>query len=235
MSSAICRALFGGNRSGKTTAGGMEFIFHVTGQYPDWYPMEQRYRGAIIGRIVVKDFKNGLGEVVVPFFDEWLDPSLVERRWKNPQGIPIKWKLKNGSVFDVLTHEQSTEQFEGWKGHIAWFDEPPPRDKYVATLRGLVDFQGRHWLTLTPLTQPWIYDDIYTKQSTAIFVVTMDIRDNTHLTDVAIREFEARLIEEEKSARLHGKFMHLSGLVYKEFSSETHMVHVNPVKKNWTK
>ena len=32
------RALFGGNRVGKTTAGGMEFLYHLTGQYPEWYP-----------------------------------------------------------------------------------------------------------------------------------------------------------------------------------------------------
>jgi phage terminase large subunit-like protein len=230
----ICRALFGGNRSGKTTAGGMEFLFHITGIYPDWYPEDQRYNGAIKGRIIAKDFQKGVGEVIIPFLNEWLDMSLVERKWKNPQGIAIKWKLKNGSVFDILTHEQSTEQFEGWKGHIAWFDEPPPRDKYVATLRGLVDFQGRHWLTLTPLTQPWIYDDIYTKQSPNIFVVTMDMRENYHLTEEAIKEFESQLTEEEKEARLHGRFLHLSGLIYKEFQPDIHICPVT-IKKHWTR
>lgn len=213
----------------------MEFLFHMTGIYPDWYPEELRYNGALIGRIVVKDFQKALGEVIIPFFEEWLDMSLVERKWKNPQGIATKWKLKNGSVFDILTHEQSTEQFEGWRGHIAWFDEPPPRDKYVATLRGLVDFQGRHWLTLTPLTQPWIYDEIYTKQSNENFVVTMDMRDNTYLTEDAIQEFEKQLTEEEKEARLHGRFLHLSGLIYKEFSPDIHICPPVIVKKHWTK
>lgn len=234
-SGAVCRALFGGNRSGKTTAGGMEFLFHITGQYPEWYPKEYRYNGALIGRIVAKDFLKATGEVIVPFFEEWLDMSLVERAWKNPQGIKIKWKLKNGSVFDILTHEQSTEQFEGWRGHLAWFDEPPPRDKYVATLRGMVDFQGRHWLTLTPLTQPWIYDDIYTKQSDSTFVVTMDIRDNHHLTEAAIKEFESQLTEEEKEARLHGRFLHLSGLIYKEFMPDIHICAPVWPQKHWTK
>jgi phage terminase large subunit-like protein len=156
MSDVPCRALFGGNRTGKTTSGGMEFLWHSTGMYPDWYPEAQRYHSAVKGRIIGKDFQKGVGEVIIPFLDEWLDMNLVARTIKNPMGIPVKWWLKNGSVFDILTHEQNTEQFEGWKGHIAWFDEPPPRDKYVATLRGLVDFQGRRWLTLTPLTQPYV-------------------------------------------------------------------------------
>ena len=40
------RAIFGGNRSGKTHAGGMEFLFHITGLYPDWYPQEMKLPAA---------------------------------------------------------------------------------------------------------------------------------------------------------------------------------------------
>jgi phage terminase large subunit-like protein len=230
------RAIFGGNRSGKTTCGGLEFLFHVTRLYPDWYPKDQRYDLPIKGRIIAKDFMKGVGEVVSPFMEEWLDPALIERTQRNPMGIKIKYWLKNGSVFDILTHEQSTEQFEGWKGHIAWFDEPPPRDKYVATLRGLVDFHGRNWLTLTPLTQPWIYDDIYTKSDKkSTFVVTTDIRDNKHLTEEAIAEFERSLTEEEKEARIHGRFLHLTGLIYKEFSPDVHICEQPDVKPYWTR
>lgn len=235
-SAAGTRALFGGNRSGKTTSGGMEFLFHVTGQYPDWYPKEQRYNGAVKGRIGAQDFQKGVGEVISPFLEEWLDPSLIKRKVKNPMGIAIKYELKNGSVFDILTYEQTTEQFEGWKGHIAWFDEPPPREKYIATIRGLVDYRGRSWLTLTPLTQPWIYDEIYTKSDGKdIFVVTTDITDNIHITKEAIQEFTKMLTEEEKEARLHGRFLHLTGLIYKEFTPEIHVIEPPKVKPHWTK
>jgi len=229
------RALFGGNRVGKTVAGGMEFLFHLTGQYPDWYPEEGRFKGSIKGRIIAKDFQKGVGEVVTPFLEEWLDDSIIARRIKNPMGIPTKYQLKNGSVFDILTHEQSTEQFEGWRGHVAWFDEPPPRDKYVATLRGLVDYSGRHWLTLTPLTQPWIYDEVYTNPDPQTFCVTIDIRENTYLSESAIKEFENSLTHEEKEARLHGKFMHLSGLIYKEFTTETHVIEPPVIKPHWSR
>lgn len=221
------RAIFGGNRSGKTTCGGMEFLFHITGKYPEWYPKEARMEGPLRGRIIAKDLQKGVGEVITVFLDEWLDPTLIEKRVRNPIGIATKYILKNGSQFDILTHEMSTEQFEGWKGHVAWFDEPPPRDKYIATLRGLVDYNGRCWLTLTPLTQPWIYDEIYTKGSLGtgdVGVVVCDITDNPYLSDEAIRQFASRLTEEEREARLHGRFLHLSGLVYKDFNPELHIV-----------
>jgi len=228
--------MFGGNRSGKTTGGLVEFLFHVTGIYPKWYPEHLRYDGPIKGRIAAQDFQKGVGEVVIPGLEEWLDMSLVAKKIRNPLGIPVKWILKNGSVFDILTYEQSTEQYEGWKGHVAWFDEPPPREKWIATLRGLVDFGGRNWLTLTPLTQPWIYDEIYTKSDgKSTHIVTMDIRDNPHLTEEAIKTFEANLTDEEKEARLHGRFLHLSGLVYKEFNPMIHICEPPKVKKEWTK
>ena len=230
------RALFGGNRTGKTTAGGMEFLFHATGMYPEWYPEAFKHKGPIKGRIIAKDFQKGVGEVVTPFLVEWLDDSLISRKIKNPMGIPTKYELKNGSVFDILTHEQSTEQFEGWRGHIAWFDEPPPRDKYVATLRGLVDYSGRHWLTLTPLTQPWIYDEVYTaKDKDYTFVTTVDITENTYLTPQAIKEFTDSLTMEEKEARLHGRFLHLTGLIYKEFDSNIHVIDPPIIKPHWTR
>lgn len=230
------RAMFGGNRSGKTTAGGMEFLFHITGLYPKWYPEDKRFDGPVKGRIVVSDFQKGTGEVIIPFLEEWLDMSLVKRKYRNPIGIATKWELKNGSVFDILTHEQTTMQFEGWKGHVVWFDEPPPRDKYIATLRGLVDYRGRAWLTLTPLTQPWIFDEIYSKNDgKSIFAVTCDMRDNPHITEEAIKEYEDKMTEEEKDARMHGKFMHLTGLIYKEFNANVNICEPPKVQKHWTR
>lgn len=233
---AVCRAIFGGNRSGKTFAGSIEFCMHVCGIYPAWFPKELRYDGPVKGRIIVTDYLKGAGEVVIPYLEEWIDPNLIARKTRNNQGITVKYVLKNGSQFDILTHEQDVNFFEGWKGHIAWFDEPPPRDRYVATKRGLVDYGGRHWLTLTPLTQPWIYDDIYTKaDGKDIYVVTVDIRENTHLAEKDIKLFENSLTMDEKEARLHGKFLHLSGLVYKEFDPDVHIVSPIPIKKEWSR
>lgn len=237
QSKSSVRAIFGGNRSGKTTCGGMEFLFHITGAYPDWYPKDQRYTYPVKGRIIATDYQKGVGEVIIPFLEEWLDSSLVAKKIRQPAtGIPTKWIMKNGSVFDILTYEQSVDSFEGWKGHIAWFDEPPPRDKYIATLRGLVDYKGRAWLTLTPLTQPWIYDDIYVAADTKrIAIFTTDIRDNPHLSEDAIREFEQNLTEEEKEARLHGRFLHLTGLVYKEFNPNVNICEPPVIKPTWSR
>jgi hypothetical protein len=63
----------------------------------------------------------------------------------------------------------------------------------------------------------------------------MDIRDNPTLSAKAIEEFSKVLTDEEKEARLHGKFIHLSGLVFKEFDSDIHVVTFPKIQKHWTR
>jgi len=211
----------------------------MTGNYPDWYPQEARMlKHGLKGRIIATDFGKGVGEVIIPALDNWIDTmkggQYIAEKQRNPIGIPVKWVFKNGNQFDILTHEQSTEQFEGWFGDLAWFDEPPPRDKYIATRRGLVDNNGRTTLTLTPLKQPWIYDEIYCNEDPSYYTVTMDIADNPTLSEEAINEFSKTLTEEEKEARIHGKFRHLSGLVFKEFDPEIHIGRFPKGKSSWS-
>lgn len=252
-SKSTIRSVFGANRSGKTTCGVLEFLWHMIGQYPEWYPEESRMPKdkPIKGRVFAQDFMKGVGEVILPTIDEWIDSTpggpFVANKFRNPVGIPCKWVFKNGNQFDILTYEMATQQCEGWKGDIAWFDEPPPRDKFIATMRGLVDTRGRCWLTLTPLKQPWIYDELYLKaqDDPSYFCVTMNIWDNLkrtvdgktvgYLSQKAIQDFEKTLSEDEKEARLHGKFIHLTGLVYKEFDPGLHIVDKTGVKAHWTR
>lgn len=253
LSKAPVRSIFGANRSGKTTAGCVEFMWHMTGIYPDWFPRELQmtHDHPIKGRIFAKDFQKGVGEVILTTIAEWMDDTIggpfIKDKKRNPIGIPVKWIFNNGNQFDVLTYEMSTEQCEGWKGDIAWFDEPPPRDKFIATKRGLVDTNGRCWLTLTPLAQPWIYDELYMKAQgdPSFFSITMDIMDNLmrvengkkmgYLSMEAIREFEKTLPPDIKEARMHGKFLHLTGLIFKEFDPDIHIIDKSGIKPHWTR
>lgn len=193
-----------------------------------------------------EDFQKHGQRVIVPAIEEWLDLDLIKFKKNNPIQFPIYWELKNGSSFEILTYEQKTVQFEGWEGDLAWFDEPPPRDKFIATTRGLVDRGGRVMMTLTPLNQPWIFDEIVkVADKSYSYSLTMDIRDNLHrvedgvevghLNEAAIKRFEMALKPEEKEARLHGKFLHLSGLVFKQFDPNVHIFGECEIKDTWTR
>ncbi|GAG17322.1 unnamed protein product, partial [marine sediment metagenome] len=167
ISDADVRCFFGSNRSGKTTAGIVESSFHLTGIYPDWYPIERRYSEPVKSRILANDFKKAVGEVITEAIDDWLPDNLVHDKDKNSQGIYDKYwiKHKSGGVssFDIITYEQDVSVAEGWSGHFAWYDEPPPRGHRIATARGLMDYDGWEIFTLTPLKEAWIFDELWSQ------------------------------------------------------------------------
>ena len=226
------RVLLGGNQSGKSLVGVIEGLSHATGKYPAWYPQHLKMRQPTTGRIIVSDFSKGFGEVVLPKISEWLPEHLIRSIKRNHEGYPEKYILTNGSSFDVCTHQQEKDVFEGWVGSWAWFDEPPPRYAYIGTLRGLISNRGRFWLTLTPLSEPWIYDELVVPQEKDIDVFYVDIRDNPYLNEDSIKEFEKSLSPEEVEARIHGKFLHLTGLVYKVIDPKIHYVNLDLLNKN---
>jgi hypothetical protein len=233
LSDKKIRLFLAGNRAGKSTAGIEEDLFHATGQYPDWYPETGKMTPPTRGRIICTDFANGMGSVIMPKIAELLPSDRIKRVNKSPQGIIVKYILNNGSIIDILTHEQDTALFEGWSGNFCHFDEPPPRDKYIACQRGLVDFNGRCWFTLTPLSEAWIYDELYESKEDEIFVVEASIYDNPYLSKSSIESFERSLTPDEKEARIKGKFMHLTGLVYKQFNPDIHIINDFEIPQDW--
>ena len=225
------RGIFGGNQSSKTYSGSMEVAFRFTNIYPVWYPANMKLAKINSGRIIVKDFPHSVSEVIEPALNRSISERFIKERKTNNKGYLTKLISTTGARFDIVSHDMDTTALEGWQGHWAWFDEPPPRDKWVATLRGLIRWSGRWWITCTPLSEPWMYDEIYTNPK--YFIVNVDMRDNPYLTDESIREFESKLTEEEREARVHGRFMHLSGLTYKEFDPAIHIKSHQQIPPEW--
>lgn len=225
------RGMFGGNQSSKTYTGTMEDAFHFCNQYPTWYPERMKLPKKNVGRIIVKDFPHAVAEVIEPALRRAIHPRFVQSEKSNNKGYLMKMHSITGGSFDIITHDMDTKATEGWQGHWAHFDEPPPRDKWVATLRGLVRNRGRWWVTCTPLDEPWMYDEIFCNPK--CFIVNVDMRDNPYLNEEAIQQYEEKLTEEEKEARIHGRFMHLSGLTYKIFDPGIHIKPAMTIPPDW--
>ena len=234
-SKAETTAFFGANRSGKTTAGAVKAIIHATGRYPGWWDAKQFYRPTV-GRIFVKDFQKGAA-VVIKKLREWLPRDAIVNIKKGNLGIETKWWIRHVtggiSYFDLMTYEQDSFSAEGWDGDYVWFDEPPPREMYIAAVRGLVDSEGLCWFSLTPLKEPWLFDEIYCSKNPNVFSVICDMRHNLErvnplsgqvigLREQAIRKFEMKLTEEERETRAHGKFRYLAGRIWKEWDRDVH-------------
>lgn len=219
----------GGNRSGKSTWGAMELCFHLTRQYPSWFPMHRRYTHPIKAVIVCTEFPI-VERVIEPKLFSYLPREYIKKARRTPQGYLSRLVCMDGSTVDVLTNEMDDMAFESADWDVYWGDEPQKKTKFYAIQRGLVDRKGITLLTFTPLTEPWIKEELVDKaDGTKLACFTVNIRDNkfdiqgkTILEEDAIQEFEAKLPEDVKLTRLSGQFFHLRGLVYPEYDSNVH-------------
>ena len=213
----------GGNRAGKSTFGAIEMCWAMTKRYPDWYPMKKRFYGATKGVVSGTSFAVVM-RVIEPKLSQLLPMGTYSVK-RTAQGFPSQYKFKDGSTLDVVTLEMDNTAYESADWDIAWLDEPQSKMKYQAILRGLVDRRGRMMITFTPLTEPWMKEELADRaDGLNIDLITVDMRDNIKtvdgrpiLSEQAIKEFESEIPDDVKETRLHGKFFHLRGVVYQEF------------------
>lgn len=234
------RMFFGGNRSGKTTAGVNEIRWLAAGNHP-----YRNFRVPIKACIVLQDFQTHAQDVILPKIAEWFPPNLIVERVKNQAKVDVKLVLKNGSIIDIKSHDQDIKVYEGSDYDVVWFDEPPPQAIFKALWRGLTDRRGIAYFTGTPIVEPWMYD-LYKKAELAnnkgtywaIFAEIHDNKYNIGEGDTAegerrIEEFLDALDPDEREAREKGRFLHMSGLIFKEFSRETHLIEPFPWPVSW--
>ena len=238
---AAVRLVLGSNRSGKSVFGVVEAGAHSLGYRP-WLPEDhpnhivRMTNGEPIpvpnvGRVIAQNFEQAIVQTIWPKFEEWMPKGQYKIKRDN-RGIPKQIIWKNGSVVHFMSNDQDDMAFEGTNGHWVWADEPIDYAKYIGLKRGLIDFGGHMWMTMTPLSQPWIADVIANRANDpdgSVRLFKFSIWDNCtenggHLRREDIEEFLKDLREDELEARLHGNFLHLAGRVYKEWE---------PVDPHW--
>lgn len=233
------RACLGSNQSGKTSAGIIESIWYALGIHP-YKRIKIPNRGRIVASL---GFEEGANQVIVPKLREYIPEGALKCPPKtNSLGVPSHWEFNNGSEFNILSGQQDKLVFEGWVGNWSWIDEPCSQDIYNATRRGLLKNEGDLWFTLTPLTEPWLFNDLYQpwvageRDDMAFFRI--DIWDNAvsnggYIPDAAIKDFIKDLPEDEREARIHGNFRFLSGRIYPQYDPNIHVVKEFPIPKDW--
>lgn len=262
------RMVQSGNRWGKSTAGCAEDVSWLINERP-WYPEDSRFRRQglpqhpVKGLTITTDWDK-VNEIWTGTEGEggkvwkYLPRDLVKSKTKNHSGAIDTISLKNGSVwrFDTvksfMANPQGSESSDWDFIHV---DEPIPHAMWKATSRGLIDRGGSAWFTLTPLREFWINDYFFPDENSATidievlreakrmdkWVLRGDTHDNTYLTEDAITAYMADLTSEEIECRIKGIPLHLSGLIYKDFKWDVHVLKDLPLgwelfdapPKNW--
>jgi phage terminase large subunit-like protein len=225
------RAIFGGNRSGKTEAGAAEFALWITGS--------QRYRPR-------KRVKAGTGwictesteiqrEIVQPKILKWLPKSKIKKITYIQRGIIDFIELIDGWHINFKNYEQGADKYQGKDVDIAWCDEEPPKDIWTEIQMRLIDRGGVTLLTMTPVNgMTWVYQEIWEKNKTNnIECFLMDMDSNPYLPQEEKDRVLAGLTDQEKQIRKEGKFIALHGLIYPQFSESKHVIPSFDIPTDW--
>jgi hypothetical protein len=233
------RYVWAGNRSGKTTSGFVEHIWHVTGTHPF-----VKGRVPIKSAIVGPDFTNWAQSVLEPKLNEWTPPNYYRKIDRHQNGAIKRIYWTCGSTTDVFSHDQDPMVYEGNDFDLVWFDEPPPQYIYKALWRSCVDRGGRMYMTGTPLMSPWlykVYQQIKDNKDPIRWYIKFNSRMNAknigggdeQLGLKRLDELASEYTEEEKAARLDGEFLQLQGLVFKNWDRQIHCIDKFPIPHSW--
>jgi hypothetical protein len=226
MSQALERYLFPGNGFGKTTLLVNDLHWVATGYNP--FTKKNTPVPAKIALVVAtaKDIDEVLTE-----YQKWHELKEDQLHKKGKPHVSFI-DYDTGSTITIFTHEVNPMSLEGSQWTHIMFNEPPPKDVYVALTRG-GRIKGRPlqvFLAGTPIAASWLYQDIYLPWIDGQLPFVECFEGSTHeneenLDEGYIARFSAKLTDKEKEIRLHGKFFHLDGLALAHLlNNETHLI-----------
>lgn len=197
------------------------------------HPLYKKWPYPKQGRVVSEH--TNLTSNLIPTLKEWLPAGRYTSK-KAGKSYDSQFECDNGWSFDVMSYDQDVKEFESTTLGWIWFDEPPPEDIFKACV-GRLRKGGIIFISETPLSAAWLYDHIianpdkdledkgqrvYIEAGVEAACKQHGVRG--HLEHANIEKMVAEYSEDERQARVYGKFQHLVGLRFKEFSRKVHVI-----------
>ena len=196
----------------------------------------------------------------------------VDNYWTGSDGTTHS--MRGTSTCQMLSYDQDITAFSGSSMHLVGHDELPRSDIYRENRLRTLDVRGQILTAFTPPDEigqsradvSWFYDEVYLQglnQAPGFETIRLNTEANRILDAKAIAELAEKLTDEQREVRLHGNFLHLSGVIYSIFTqghsvwcfrcqkkivpvdqrcvscksddieSFTHVVSPHPVPSNW--
>lgn len=225
------RALFWGNRVGKTEWGGQEVSEYATGHHE-----RRQMKPPFEIWAACPSF-----EVQEKTTQKKLLSYLPEREIKKIRylrgNIIHQIELLNGVTIIFKSYEQGREKFQGAGVRLIWFDEEPPQDIWdECFVRVEAGQQLDVILTMTAIKgMTWVYNRIYLDTSNPdIFISEAGWDDNPWLTEDQKKQMGRGLSPQALKVRREGKFVKRVGLVCNWFERGKHVRHYDTLDRSWT-
>ena len=177
---------------------------------------------------------NGRGEPGGPYGHwGWIPRHMLLRgRWDDSYSEKYRTlTLTNGSTVQFMSYTQELDDLKGGSYHIVLNDEGGPQAHYRENHMRTMDVGGGIYTALTPPDETsaawayaWIYDEVYERglpgprKDPQIDAFTLFTEDNRILDPHDIAEIGRNLSPTQREVRFHGRFLHLSGLIYPLFT-----------------
>lgn len=164
----------------------------------------------------------------------WIPPAfLIDGEWaKSWNERHRTLTLVNGSTLQIMSYDQDLQDFSGGSYSLILEDEGPPQDIHRENLMRTLDVGGRVMIAMTPPDDEsdswdaaWVYDDLYLlglpgpNKDRDVDTFNLFTEQNRTLAPEDIEIISRRLTPQQREVRLHGKFMHLGGRIYPNFST----------------
>jgi hypothetical protein len=193
---------------------------------------------------VGQGWEDHISEVVVPELKKWWPASRDLYIKKNSIGIETRWvDNETGSELRIMSSGQASEKFEGTNRDAVMYDEPFRRDIYIANARGLIDRDGREFFAMTLLNKEiWIDREVFHKEladgtpDPMVYKNHGTTYDNVGFglkSPASVETLSSKMTPEEREARINGKPLYLSGLVFGRWKRPIHTVERFPVPPDW--
>lgn len=234
------KALFAGNRSGKTVACVVDDIIQLVRRelVPEHLVDFKKFEAPCdiwIGAPKYSKHEDTIIPLLRAFLPkaELLHGSFAKSYNSHTRTIT----LVSGSTIGLKTYDQDIDAWASAEIHRIHWDEEP-NGANGRTLRSeararLVSTNGDEIIGMTPLLgiSTWAHDDVYERRhEPQITVMGMDIADNPWNSPEAIAAFLDGLTSEERKVRKTGAFIHFGGVFFDEFSEDLHVVDPPPPK-----
>jgi phage terminase large subunit-like protein len=223
------KAFFGGNQSGKTTAGVEDDIIQCVDRdsLPRHLRQYKQYEPPFYCRIGTPDLGKTMGAVQEKI-KEWVPKDQLKGGgWDAAYAKADRvLHFTNGSFIEFMSYDQDRDQWGSATRHRVHYDEEPPETLRNEGHARILHYGGDEIFTMTPLEgMTWMFDAIWEKRFTPGFtVVQVDMDDNPHLDETAKKAYLDGLSEEERRMRKSGQFVHIGGLVLAEFDEDLHVI-----------
>lgn len=231
----------GGNRAGKTEVGACLSVAFASGskeQYVrDWLqlnnlPLDLVPENPSTVWCASLSYKDGL-EYLRPKLDKYLPVGTKKTRWTSQdRAVAI---LPNGGRIVSMSCDSGRESFQGGSTSLIWVDEEPNDEGiFHECLLRTVDLKGKVIITATPLKGlSWMFERFVENPAKGFEVVKISGLDNPYVSSFKMRRTVSHLTEASQRSRLYGEFSSQSGLVYPEFSKDTHLIDIEEIPNHW--